>query len=333
MEIGYLPEFLMLADTLNFTRAASALHISQPTLSRHIAELERQMGCELFERTTNSVKLTEAGRAFYKKAAAIVSTVGDLSDIAAPKEKKERVIRLTGGVFLPVTTSMFTYLAARAAYEQAGVRFKYSKTRNVSNEPPVPYSLDSLNEGTVDIVIDTFPRAALRGFGYLPLFDERLSMFVRSDNPLVRAHGLRLEDLFTQTLVTFAISRHCSAVYSECFLDAGYPASRIKAAFVDSTLDIAREFATLGPSEMFAVHKSQCSVFGLDRGAMDNIAELDVTDDRCKGTYYAVWRADESDPAVLSSIDMLKGILAKLDAQARPEDHSPSGLLWSSVLV
>lgn len=61
MELRDLRYFEALASELNFGRAASALHLTQPALSLAVARLERQVGCALFERTHQGVSLTAAG--------------------------------------------------------------------------------------------------------------------------------------------------------------------------------------------------------------------------------------------------------------------------------
>jgi DNA-binding transcriptional LysR family regulator len=53
--------FVAVAGTLNFTRAAEQLCLSQPPLTRHIQTLEAKVGAKLFERNTHGVKLTAAG--------------------------------------------------------------------------------------------------------------------------------------------------------------------------------------------------------------------------------------------------------------------------------
>lgn len=61
MDTSYMREFLVLAKHLNYTSAAQALYISQPTLSRHISALEEELGVTLLNRTRHAVSLTPSG--------------------------------------------------------------------------------------------------------------------------------------------------------------------------------------------------------------------------------------------------------------------------------
>ena len=56
--------FLTVARELSFSRAAEALYVSQPAVSRQVAQLERELGVALFERTSQGIRLTPAGREF-----------------------------------------------------------------------------------------------------------------------------------------------------------------------------------------------------------------------------------------------------------------------------
>lgn len=78
MELRLLRYFLAVANAGSFTRAAEALFITQPTLSRQIAQLEQEMGTELFHRGGKRLRLTEKGVLLRRRAQQIV----ELSDKA-----------------------------------------------------------------------------------------------------------------------------------------------------------------------------------------------------------------------------------------------------------
>ena len=76
METAYLQEYMCIADRGSFTAAARELHLTQSTLSKHIAALEREFGADLFVRDHSGVTLTEPGRALYAQAKRIERLVG-----------------------------------------------------------------------------------------------------------------------------------------------------------------------------------------------------------------------------------------------------------------
>jgi len=75
MELAQLRYFLAVARHLSFTRAAEALPLSQPSLTNQIRKLERELGVELFVRTTRRVRLTPAGEDFVTAARQILNLV------------------------------------------------------------------------------------------------------------------------------------------------------------------------------------------------------------------------------------------------------------------
>lgn len=73
MELNYLREFVVLAQTCHYQEAAERLFISQPSLSKHIKTMEAELGAELFERTSRKVELSAFGRAFLPYAQRIAA--------------------------------------------------------------------------------------------------------------------------------------------------------------------------------------------------------------------------------------------------------------------
>ena len=68
MEIEYIKEFVVLAETENYLEAAESLFISQSTLSKHIKIIEKELDVQLFDRTTRKVHLNKYGKMFLKYA-------------------------------------------------------------------------------------------------------------------------------------------------------------------------------------------------------------------------------------------------------------------------
>lgn len=72
MELSWLRTFIVASQTRNFRKASEQLYISQPSVSVHIKQLEKEMGVALFERSNKKVALTEAGRYFVGEAKEMV---------------------------------------------------------------------------------------------------------------------------------------------------------------------------------------------------------------------------------------------------------------------
>jgi DNA-binding transcriptional LysR family regulator len=78
MELAWLEDYLALSETLNFSRAAEARHVTQPAFSRRIRALEGWIGAALFTRTTHGVALTPAGAYFHNQAQVLTRALHQL---------------------------------------------------------------------------------------------------------------------------------------------------------------------------------------------------------------------------------------------------------------
>src|SRR5881394_3204121 len=79
MELNQVRYFVAVAETGNFTRAAERAHVTQPSLSQQILNLEKEVGHKLFHRLGRKAVLTEAGTAFLERARRILFEVENAS--------------------------------------------------------------------------------------------------------------------------------------------------------------------------------------------------------------------------------------------------------------
>ena len=87
LKIQSMREFLTLSELKNFNSASERLFLSQPTLSRHIKELEEELGVTLFSRSTRRVELTECGEYFLPFAKLIVHAEDEYTERLAAMKK------------------------------------------------------------------------------------------------------------------------------------------------------------------------------------------------------------------------------------------------------
>ena len=92
MEIRVLRYFLTVVQEQNISRAAEKLHVSQPTISRQLHELEAELGVTLFDRGSRTIALTQSGEYFTQQASQIV----ELADKTAANI--QQTAELTGSV-------------------------------------------------------------------------------------------------------------------------------------------------------------------------------------------------------------------------------------------
>lgn len=334
MNIEHLEEFIDLANTLNFTKSSANLHITQPTLSKHIAELERQIGSPLFIRTTNSVKLTQAGKLLYEKACALVADYSSIiEDVQIATQTPMETLRVGGSTVQPTVNRILSMLSMRASMEKLPIRFEYYKTRALSNDRPAPYSVDALRNGEIDFAIDTcaFNDQPPRGLDCIMICDEPITLIASARNPLAHAVDLKIEDLFASTLVVFAVQQHCPKVLLAPFLAAGYSPRRTKTVFVDNMLEIPEHIANLADDEIIPMQRFYCQAFGFDQDGVGNITALNVNDSRLRASFWALFRKNDDKAGVRAAAALLEDMVDACKANAPEQVWSTDRTLWSSA--
>lgn len=105
MELRHLRYFIVLAEELNFSRAAQRLHIAQPPLSQQIRSLENELGLQLFDRTTRPLQLTPAGQVFLEKARQVFTQV-EQATVLAKRASRGEIGQLRVGINTSIANSV-----------------------------------------------------------------------------------------------------------------------------------------------------------------------------------------------------------------------------------
>lgn len=168
-ELRHLRYLQAVADQANFTRAAQELHISQPTLSQQIQQLERSVGAQLLDRTGRSVRLTDAGNAYLAHARRA------LRELAAGERAVNDVTDLSRGHLRLAVTPTFTAYLVGPLTAEFHTRYPAVTTTVLQT------SQDSIETRLLTDELDlgiAFNEPNLAGVAAIPLFEESLNIVV-----------------------------------------------------------------------------------------------------------------------------------------------------------
>jgi DNA-binding transcriptional LysR family regulator len=193
-ELRHLVYFREVARTLHFRKAAEALAVAQPALSRQIAQLEAGLGAKLFVRSRRRVELTAAGQALAERLEPFLRSLA-----AVPAELHALAVGETG--YLRVA---FTGLAMATVLP--GILHKFHRRfpgiRLALNESPTSAQLAALAAG--EIACGFFhPDAVVPGLSTRQLLHERNGVLLPADHPLAHRSRLRLRELAQTPFVLF----------------------------------------------------------------------------------------------------------------------------------
>lgn len=181
----YLQAFIALGETLSFSKAASIVGISQPTISRQIKALEDQLKCPLVLRDTHSVALTKQGKELFNRARPLVRNLLDvLADMERQSGELAGTINIGTQEEIGQVVIMDLILSFQKRHPKINFQLLYLKTHD---------SHTQLRAGSLDFVITSIPFTT-ESIVSFPLFQEEAIIVTRKQNPK------NLEDLRGQSI-------------------------------------------------------------------------------------------------------------------------------------
>lgn len=195
MELRHLQYFLILAEELNFSRAARRLHIAQPSLSQQIRQLELELETELFDRTVRPVRLTSAGQLLLRDAYALVNdveaTAREVRRAGRGEVGRLRIGYSYGGLYDLVLCLL---RRLRQAWPEANMVIHQLSERD---------QLPALSKGRVDLVLGRLTEPLTSDVVVRPLRDEKLIAILPTGHPLAGNGSVRLTQLRDESFVMF----------------------------------------------------------------------------------------------------------------------------------
>ena len=191
MELHHLRAFSIIAESRSFSKAARQLHVSQPPLSRHIHQLEEELGVKLFVRSTSGVELTREGLMLLEKARTVLAEADGFVELAG-RAKTGVTNRLRVGMargLCEVVNRIRLHLMSRVPE----ITIEGSDIASSSQHR-------ALEERTIDIGVsrhvadDPAVRCEM-------LFRERFVVVVSENNPLSKRKSLQLKQLADEPLL------------------------------------------------------------------------------------------------------------------------------------
>lgn len=297
MPFSDLENFKVLAEKLNFTNAAKALFMSQPSLSKSISRLEERLGFSLFNRSTREVELTASGRSFYKDTVELLDLYEQAVSRARAQSKHLGAPVRVGGHFAnPRIYGIHDMTRSLLAAEGAPFdvltddRHVGSIERKPGLDDPFNDALDGVND--VNLLYCSSKVAHSRLVLSEPLFSEELGIFVPRGSDLAHKEKIRLADLAGHCIIrTTTYGTFSQAV--EDILETHSIEFRTRTRVVDSMGDLMQ---CRSNDEVIMLAKSMANLVPATREPA--FVQLSCTDEDARVSIVATYLPEKLTPSV-----------------------------------
>lgn len=236
MDTRKLEVFLAVAEELNFTRAAERLHIVQSGVSSSVRSLERELGAPLFDRTSQRITLTEAGRALTSEAKRVLSAVRH-----ARQAVEEAGGGLRGtlelGVLFGVTPDHIRESLAvfRERFPLVDIRLRAPEARGTTGH------IERLRDGSMDMAV-LITTGTVPGIDLHPLTSGEVVLACPPGHRLAGAGSIGLHDVMEETFIDFPPGWGVRGSVDRAFVTAGIQERHItfETGDMSSILDLVR---------------------------------------------------------------------------------------------
>ncbi|MDG3131883.1 LysR family transcriptional regulator [Streptococcus suis] len=217
MNIQQLRYVMAIANSGTFREAAEKMYVSQPSLSISIRELEKELGFQLFSRTSSGTFLTQKGMEFYEKAQTIVKNFDQFEHLYLQSDEGEKVFSISSQHydFLPPLMTEFS----RQHPQYPHFRIFESTTVQILDEVAQGYSelgIIYLNDRNTKGIMQKLDKLHLQA---VELSTFQTHIYLRENHPLTTKREIEAEDLVGLPTVRFTQEKEAYLYYSENLID------------------------------------------------------------------------------------------------------------------
>ena len=278
MNYTQIQQFLVLSKTMNMTKAAKELYITQPALSHALSKMEDELGLKLVYRDGNRLVLTEEGRKLQKDFEGIVRAYDDMN-LHAAKMREERAEKITLGFAGAITafSSLFTY-GSLSDFHGISIRKIFAEHEIIDN---------MLQNGQIDFAI-TFPPLTGRNVESRMLIRDPIMLAVAGGHPILKQYSIHLEDLAKYPLLSLTDDNPFTSYCDDLLRQHSAPPMRFEKISYHDLVSVVDQGRNGGKILSITTRKQFSSWFGRGYRCM-HIADFDESLDSA-----ICWRADSS---------------------------------------
>lgn len=214
MDTQLLEAFVAVAETSSFSIAAERVHVTQPAISKRIAQLEEELGCRLFDRISRTVHLTEAGTALLPRAERILREIAEtcqaIHDLSG---------EVSGNLRIAISHHIGLHRLPPVLKRFAGVNPEVSLAVDFMDSE-VAY--DGVIHGRFEIAVITLAPEPHPRIHAETIWPDPLQPMVSSDHPLAEQSVISLADLSHIPAIMPGPDTYTGRMIKKLFDDQGY---------------------------------------------------------------------------------------------------------------
>lgn len=226
MDIDYIHEFVVLADTGNYMEAADKLFLTQSSLTRHIQKLESDLGVTLFDRSTRHIELNKYGKLFLPYAEQISQLQKGYTTTFCNELNRERGTIRIGAI--PVMAQYhITDTLARFQQENRNLLLDIQEADSLK-------LTQMLRDEDIDFAVIRESDDASSSFNKIPITQDTLAALMPANHPLAKDEHIELRQLYRDS---FLLLGRDTFMYSLCVRECRSAGFEPHIAFTSNRVD------------------------------------------------------------------------------------------------